>query len=54
MAKLGVRCAICLNQGKRVEADTIVKGYAACSDHVELVSRPDFDIFTLLTRRAPL
>jgi hypothetical protein len=26
---------------------TIVKGYAVCDEHVELVSRPDFDIFHL-------
>lgn len=43
-----ISCAVCLNQkSKRVKADTIVSGYAVCSAHVELVSRPGFSIFQL-------
>lgn len=40
-----LHCAICLNQGQKVQATTLVKGYASCEDHVPLVSRPGFDIF---------
>lgn len=42
-----IRCCVCLNQGRRTAMATIVKGYAVCDEHVELVSRPDFDIFHL-------
>jgi hypothetical protein len=42
-------CAVCFNLtgGERVPMVTIVKGYATCAEHVELVSTPGFDIFRL-------
>jgi hypothetical protein len=46
-----INCAVCFNRGKRTKDDeelTIVKGYAVCADHVQLVSQPGFDIFSLL------
>jgi hypothetical protein len=46
-----ISCCICLNTGSRVSASTIVKGYAVCDAHVELVSEPDFDIFSLIRPR---
>jgi hypothetical protein len=40
-----IHCCICLNQkGTLIAASTVVKGYAVCAEHVDLVSRPDFDI----------
>lgn len=47
-----IHCAVCVNQGKMVAAITIVKGYASCAQHVELVSKPDFDIFQLKTSKS--
>lgn len=44
----GISCAICLNQrGERIQAETIVKGYAVCARHINLVAQPTFDIFKL-------
>jgi hypothetical protein len=44
----GIGCCICINQKKRrISATTVVKGYAVCDEHVELVSNPDFNIFAL-------
>ncbi len=42
-----IHCAICLNRGKMVAAITVVKSYAVCKQHVELVSKPGFDIWQL-------
>jgi hypothetical protein len=42
-----IHCCVCLNQNRWTPATTIIKGYACCDEHVELVSRPDFDIFHL-------
>lgn len=43
-----IGCCVCLNRGgKRVEATTVVKGYAVCANHVDLVSQPEFDIFAI-------
>jgi hypothetical protein len=52
-------CAICFTQrGERVPHTTIVKGYAVCAGHIDLVSQPEFDIFTLISqtpiRRSPV
>jgi hypothetical protein len=45
-------CVVCLNQrGKRVPRVKTVKTYQVCEAHVELVSQPGFDIFSL---RGPL
>lgn len=46
-----VHCAICLQQGKTKTAFTVVKGYAVCEPHVQLVSKQGFDIFQLQTQR---
>jgi len=41
-------CCVCFNlTGKRVRMFTMVKGYAVCEEHVQLVSAPGFDIFRL-------
>ena len=41
-------CCVCfILTGKRVKHLTVIKGYAVCADHVELVSAPGFDIFKL-------
>jgi len=43
-----VACCVCLNlQGDRIPMVTIVKGYAVCEEHIQLVSAPGFDIFRL-------
>ena len=42
-----ISCCVCLNRGKRVSAVSVVKGYAVCSEHVDLVAKPGFDIFRL-------
>jgi hypothetical protein len=43
-----ISCAVCLNlKGLRCQADTVVKGYSVCDEHVELVSNPNFNIATL-------
>jgi hypothetical protein len=48
----GIHCCICLNrEAGRVQAVTIVKGYAVCEEHVELVSNPGFDIFKIKSQR---
>jgi hypothetical protein len=49
-----IHCCVCLNQGRRVEFTTVVRGYAVCDAHVELASRPDFTIFSLVTERRAL
>ena len=41
-----IRCCICLNQNKDVAAFSVINGYACCEAHIELVSRPGFDIFS--------
>jgi len=46
-----IHCCICLNRGEWIAATTTVKGYSVCPEHVELVSRPNFDIFDLLPRK---
>ena len=47
-----VACAVCLNQsGKRVKMATIIKGYAVCEDHIDIVSAPGFDVYMLRTDR---
>jgi hypothetical protein len=48
---IAIHCAICLNRGQDVAATTLVKGYAVCQEHMELVSRPNFDIFDLIVKR---
>jgi hypothetical protein len=41
-------CAICLNlHGQHTPAVTLIHGYAVCQHHTDLVSQPEFDIFTL-------
>jgi hypothetical protein len=44
-----IHCCICLNgkQG-RVPAVLLIRGYAACEQHVETVRKQDFDISKLL------
>lgn len=43
-----IHCCVCLNQRKeRLPATTIVKGYAVCDDHIELVGHTGFSIFKL-------
>lgn len=43
-----VGCVVCLQRsGERVEAVTVVNGYAACADHLDLVSAPGFDVWKL-------
>jgi hypothetical protein len=43
-----ISCAVCLNlKGLRCQADTVVKGYSVCDEHVALVENPDFNIFNL-------
>ena len=43
-----IGCVVCLNQqGKKVPAFTVVNSYAVCEAHVQLVSQPMFDIFSL-------
>ena len=43
-----VSCAVCLNlKGLRCQADTVVKGYSVCEDHVAIVENPNFNIFNL-------
>jgi hypothetical protein len=48
---MAIHCAVCLNTRNPPwpQATTIINGYAVCDDHTELVSRPDFNIFTLRT-----
>lgn len=48
LAKVHISCCICLNQGRRTQMTTIIKGYAVCDEHVALVSQPHFDIFSLV------
>ena len=48
---MAVHCCICLQQGKQVDYETVVHGYAVCAQHVELVSQPGFDIMSLLSDR---
>lgn len=45
--EVSIHCAICLQQGKKVPAFTVIKSYAVCEAHVQLVSKPGFDIFNL-------
>jgi hypothetical protein len=48
----GIHCCICLNfSGDLIQAVTIIKGYAVCDEHVDLVSRGEFDIFKLGPRK---
>jgi hypothetical protein len=53
-----IHCAICLNirKGKdsQTPATTTIRGYSVCDAHVELASRPDFTIFSLVTERRAL
>lgn len=47
-----IACAICLNiKGKRIPMTTMVRGYAVCADHVNLVANPQFDIFSIRPRK---
>ena len=47
LAGVRISCCICLNQGQRTDAATIVNGYAVCERHLDLASKPDFDIFLM-------
>jgi hypothetical protein len=45
-------CCVCfILTGKRVPHLTVIRGYAVCADHVELATKPEFNIFNL--RPAP-
>lgn len=45
---MGVNCCVCLNlSGDRVAAVTVIGGYAVCQQHVELASKPGFDLWSL-------
>lgn len=47
-----IGCVVCLNlKGERVAAEHVVSGYSVCEKHVELASKPGFDIFSLKTKR---
>jgi hypothetical protein len=44
-----IHCCVCLNGSQgRVPAVAMVKGYAACDQHVGEIRKPDFDFTTLL------
>lgn len=52
-----IHCCVCINRGKfgrDPRGITVVKGYAACPDHIELVSHPAFDVMNAAheTRRS--
>jgi hypothetical protein len=45
-----IHCCVCINRGnfrRDPRGITVIKGYAACPDHIELVSHPGFDVFML-------
>lgn len=46
-----IHCALCLQTGKTVPAVTVVNSYACCETHIQLVSKPDFNIFSLRTSK---
>ena len=40
----GIHCCICLNLStKRVEAITLMHGYAVCEEHMDVIKHHDFD-----------
>jgi hypothetical protein len=51
---MAVHCAICFNQGRLVDYETVVGGVAVCADHIELASRPDFSIWNLVVEKRAL
>jgi hypothetical protein len=44
-----IHCCLCLNGSQgRVPAVLLVKGYAVCDTHVDVIRKPDFDFIKLL------